>query len=601
MVYRTQILPNRPLPRLRVALAGRLRGGPLRDAAGRQLSREQLRIQTTLNSISDAVIGANLRGQIDYLNTAAIALTGWSRELAYGRPADEVFCVADAVSHAPRTGLILQVLASGVAQALPSGMVLIRHDGSEVAIEDAAAPIYDIDGTLSGVVVVCRDVSAAQALNARMAHQAQHDFLTQLPNRALLNERIGRAIALARRNGTLLTVLFLDLDNFKYINDSLGHGTGDILLQLVAQRLSECVRGSDTVSRQGGDEFVALLAESHHEGDAQLAAAKMLASLATPYRIASRELHISASIGISRYPDDGGDAETLVKNADTAMYHAKESGRNNYQFFDRDMNLRAIERQSIEASLRGALQQCQFILHFQPKVDLASGHITGAEALLRWRHHELGTLLPERFIGIAEESGLIVPIGRWVLRAACLQARRWREAGLPALPIAVNISALEFRQRDFFDSVRATLLETAMPPHQLQLEITETVLMRDVESSAAVLGKLTGMGIQLAIDDFGTGYSSLSYLRLFPIDVLKIDRSFVHDIDAGADRGIIVGAVIGMGNNMGLKVIAEGIETPAQLAFLQTLECAEGQGYYFSHPLEAAEFVRLLARGLPPP
>ncbi len=324
-------------------------------------------------------------------------------------------------------------------------------------------------------------------------------------------------------------------------------------------------------------------------------------ALAAPFHIAGQELYITASIGIGRYPADGGDAETLIKNADTAMYHAKESGRNNYRFFNQGMNQRAIERQAIEASLRHGLQQSQFLLHFQPKVDLSSGHITGAEALLRWQHSEWGMLLPERFIGIAEDSGLIVPIGRWVLRAACQQARRWRDAGLPELPIAVNISALEFRQDDFLDCVCAILRDTAMPPHLLQLEITETVLMRDVQSSAAVLGKLTDLGIQLAIDDFGTGYSSLSYLRLFPIDVLKIDRSFVHDIDAGADHGIIVGAVIGMGNSMGLRIIAEGVETPAQLAFLQALQCAEGQGYYFSRPLEAAEFVRLLAKDKAPP
>ena len=601
MVYRKQNLTKRPLSGLRAALVRNPRAAARPTALEQQLRREQMRVETILNSVGDAVIGADLHGRIDYLNAAAVALTGWSRELAYGRPADEVFCIADAISRMPLRGVVLQVLASGVTQALPSGMVLVRHDGSEVPIEDAAAPIFNNDGRLSGAVIICRDVSAAQALNTRLAHQAQHDFLTQLPNRALLSERVSRAIALARRNGTPLSILFLDLDNFKCINDSLGHGTGDILLQLAAQRLRLCVRDSDTVSRQGGDEFVVLLADSGHEGDAQQAAAKILVALAAPFHIAGQELYITASIGIGRYPADGGDAETLIKNADTAMYHAKESGRNNYRFFNQGMNQRAIERQAIEASLRHGLQQSQFLLHFQPKVDLSSGHITGAEALLRWQHSEWGMLLPERFIGIAEDSGLIVPIGRWVLRAACQQARRWRDAGLPELPIAVNISALEFRQDDFLDCVCAILRDTAMPPHLLQLEITETVLMRDVQSSAAVLGKLTDLGIQLAIDDFGTGYSSLSYLRLFPIDVLKIDRSFVHDIDAGADHGIIVGAVIGMGNSMGLRIIAEGVETPAQLAFLQALQCAEGQGYYFSRPLEAAEFVRLLAKDKAPP
>ncbi|GGC63183.1 putative bifunctional diguanylate cyclase/phosphodiesterase [Undibacterium terreum] len=433
-----------------------------------------------------------------------------------------------------------------------------------------------------------------QAAKSKLHHLAHHDVLTDLPNRMLLQDRIGQAIELAHRQGRKLAVMFMDLDRFKNINDSLGHAVGDQLLQSVAQCLMTCVRHSDTVSRQGGDEFLLLLPFIEQAEDAALSAQKILTALALPHHIGGCDLHISVSIGISIYPDDADDAESLVKNADTAMYYAKEKGRNNYQFFSADMNVRAVERQLIETSLRAALQGGQFVLHYQPKVNLDSGVITGAEALLRWIHPEWGMVYPARFMPVAEDCGLIVPIGRWVLREACEQAKRWIDAGLPPLSIAVNISALEFRQSDFFEEVRTILDDIGLDASVLELEITESVLMRDTESSAAILNNLKNMGVQLAVDDFGTGYSSLSYLKKFPIDVLKIDKSFVDDIASGNDASAIAGAVVGMGNNLKLKVIAEGVESKLQLDFLQRQHCEEGQGFLFSRPVAAEEFAKLL-------
>jgi len=416
-----------------------------------------------------------------------------------------------------------------------------------------------------------------------------------LPNRILLNDRISQAIVLAKRNQGQLALLFLDLDNFKHINDSLGHATGDKLLQSVAQRLSECVRGSDTVSRQGGDEFVMLLVGGNLDEDAAFIAEKVRNAIAVAHKIGVGDLHITASIGISIFPSDGLDAETLLKNADTAMYYAKNRGRNNYQFFRSEMNTRAVERHLVEANLRRALERQEFSLHYQPKINLISGKIAGAEALLRWIPPTGEMIFPERFMRIAEETGLIIPIGRWVLREACTEAKKWVDTGLSPVSVAVNISALEFRQIDFFDGLHAILTETGLDAHCLQLEITESVLMDNAESSAVILHKLKHLGVQLAVDDFGTGYSSLSYLNLFPLDVLKIDQSFVDGIGSSTDNGIIVSAVIGMGNNLKLKVIAEGVESLAQLNFLKERQCEEGQGYYFSKPISAESFGALLA------
>lgn len=439
-----------------------------------------------------------------------------------------------------------------------------------------------------------------QEAKIKLDHLAHHDVLTGLPNRILMYDRLAQAITLARRSDRPLAVLFLDLDRFKHINDSLGHPVGDQLLQSVGRRLLGCVRQSDTVSRLGGDEFVALLPNIDHPEDAALSAQKMIAAIALPHRIDQHDLHIGASIGISIYPEDGLDAETLIKHADTAMFHAKDNGRNTYAFFEQEMTAHAIARQSIEASLRLALERQEFVLHYQPKINLLSGTIVGIEALVRWQHPQRGLLEPAQFVTIAEDSGMILPLGRWVLREACRQARAWQDAGLPPITVAVNTSALEFRDADFLEYLRATLEESRLEPRYLELELTESVLMRDAASADSVLHALAGLGVKLAIDDFGTGYSSLSYLRQFPINTLKIDQSFVNQITSNTDDAAIVRAVISMGKSLKQRVIAEGVETAEQAAFLLAQHCDEGQGYFFSRPVGAEALAILLQTGVLP-
>jgi diguanylate cyclase (GGDEF)-like protein len=430
---------------------------------------------------------------------------------------------------------------------------------------------------------------------------AQHDAVTDLPNRLLLRDRISQAIQLARRRNMSTAVIFLDLDRFKYINDSLGHLVGDKLLQSVSLRLVGAVRDSDTVSRQGGDEFIILLSEVAHPQHAAISAKKLLLALCAPHFIGGQELHIDGSIGISVFPGDGEDAETLIKNADTAMYEAKAKGRNNFQFFKAEMNLKMVERQTLEAGLRHALERNEFLLHYQPKVNLTTAEITSAEALIRWQHPDRGIVPPGQFVPVAEDCGLILKIGRWVLREACRQARDWQLQGLPPVCIAVNVSAAEFRSKDFVESVAAILSETGLDPRYLELELTEGVLMDDAEFTASVLKDLKAMGVHLAVDDFGTGYSSLSYLRKFPIDVLKIDRSFVTQITAESDDSTIVNAIINMGKSLKYLVVAEGIETQEQRAYLQSRHCEEGQGYLFSRPVSVAQFAVLLRHGIREP
>ena len=436
-----------------------------------------------------------------------------------------------------------------------------------------------------------------EAAKVQLDHLVHHDVLTGLPNRILLQDRLIQAMESACRQGRQLAVMFMDLDQFKHINDSLGHAIGDKLLQSVAQRLMDCVRHSDTISRQGGDEFVVLLPYIENPESAGVCAQKMLATLALPHRIDQHELHISVSIGISIYPDDGQDAETQIKNADIAMYQAKENGRNNYKFFEQDMNARAVQRQSVEVSLRRALERQEFVLHYQPKINLQSGAIVGVEALIRWQHPEQGLLLPAQFVSIAEDCGLILPIGRWVLREACLQARSWQQAGLPPIIVAVNISALEFRDKDFLENIRAVIEKTGLEPRYLELELTESILMQDAASTDSMLHALANFGVKLAIDDFGTGYSSLSYLKLFPINTLKIDQSFVNQMCSNLDDAAIVSAVTSMGKSLKLCVIAEGVESSEQSAFLLAQHCDEGQGYYFGCPMVAEALATLLQTG----
>ena len=576
----------------------------IRDISSRKMMEEALfgekeRALITLNSIGDAVISTDIAGNISLLNLVAENMTGWSQREAAGRPMAGVFRIVAAASRETIPNPMANAIDRHGTMHLPSDCLLIRRDGLEVPIDAAVSPIHDRQGQIAGAVIVFRDVSVAQDTALRMAHSAHHDFLTGLPNRLLLDDRIGQAIAFAPRHTKHIAVLFLDLDGFKHVNDSLGHPVGDRLLQSVARRLVDCVRASDTVSRQGGDEFVVLLSEAAKWVDAAIVARRMLAAVAEPHSIDQHDLHITASIGVSVYPDDGENAETLIKNADTAMYQAKENGRQGYQFFTPAMNARAVERHSVEEGLRRALERQEFVLHYQPKVNLMTGAISGAEALVRWSHPTRGLVPPAQFIPVAEDCGLIVPIDNWVLRRACRQARAWADAGLPAMTIAVNVSATELRGDHFVEGLSAVLTETGLDPRSLELELTESVLMKNAESAAAILQDLRGRGVQVSVDDFGTGYSSLSYLRKFAVDSLKIDQSFVSQITSAEDDVSIVTAVISMARSLRLRVIAEGVETLEQLAFLRSLGCDEAQGFYFSRPVPALQFAQLLAAGIP--
>ena len=565
-----------------------------RKAMEEALFVEKERAQVTLNCIGDAVACTDSLGKVTFLNLVAEKMTGWSLQEAAGLPLGEVFRILDAANREASPNPMETAVEQDCTAHLPSNYVLVRRDGFEIPIEDSVSPIHDREGNCTGAVIVFRDVSAARAMADQITHSAEHDFLTGLPNRMLLNDRVNQAIALAPRHQKRVAVLFLDLDGFKHINDSLGHPIGDKLLQSIAKRLVECVRASDTVSRQGGDEFVVLLSEVERSEDTAITARRMLQAVAEAHSIDNHDLHVTTSIGVSVYPDDGLDAETLIKNADTAMYQAKENGRQSYKFFKPAMNVRAVERQAIEESLRRALERQEFAVHYQPKVSLKTGEITGAEALLRWTHPVRGPISPAQFIPIAEDCGLIRPIGNWILREACRQARAWLDAGLPLASMAVNISAIQFRNESFLHGVFATLEETGLDPNFLELELTESVLMKHAESTEVILKTLRAQGVQLAVDDFGTGYSSLSYLRRFAIDALKIDQSFVRQITTAPSETTIVTAVISMGRSLNLRVVAEGVETQEELAFLQAQQCDQAQGYYFSRPVAAPQFAELL-------
>ena len=573
----------------------------LRYAVERKIIEETLfeekeRAQVTLDCIGDAVISTDVSGNITFLNQVAEKLTGWPLKEVAGRPMAEAFRIVNATTRKVVPNLMAKTAEQDRTGHLPFNTVLIRRDGSELYIEDSVAPIHDHGGRIVGSVIVFRDMSTARAMTEQMAHAAEHDFLTGLPNRVLLNDRVGQAIAFAKRNDDKLAVLFLDMDGFKHINDSLGHTAGDRLLQCIANRLRDGVRAPDTVSRQGGDEFIVLLQGIKLPEDAAVAAKRLLTAVAETHTLGQHILHITTSIGISLYPDDGLNAETLIKNADTAMYQAKENGRQSFQFFRPEMNVRAVERQSIEEDLRRAMERKEFTLHYQPKIDLTTGAITGAEALLRWTHPVRGSVSPANFIPIAEDSGLILPIGAWVLREACTQAQAWIEASLPFGTMAVNVCAIELRSEDFLDGLFSTLSETGLDPRVLELEVTESVLVRNSEVSVSTLRSARERGVRVAVDDFGTGYSSLSYLRKLPLDVLKIDQSFVRQIADSPHETIIVDAIISMGRSLNLQVIAEGVETAEELEFLQVHKCDGAQGYYFGRPVPAEQFAELFTR-----
>jgi len=428
----------------------------------------------------------------------------------------------------------------------------------------------------------------------RVEYLAYHDGLTGLPNRSLFSKLLGQSLSEAQRYNRQLAVAFLDLDRFKQINDTLGHEAGDQLLREVANRLKGCVRESDSVARLGGDEFVVLLPDLGDPKHAASVAQKILAVIAKPFTLIGHEFRVTVSIGISAYPQDGLDEQTLTKNADIAMYQAKAEGKNNFQFYSATLNANSLERLTLESSLRHALEHNEFRLRYQAKRDIDSGRITGMEALLRWEHPDLGLLAPMQFIPMAEESGLIVPIGRWVLETACSQNVAWQKAGAPPLNIAVNLTAGQFADERLLEDVRAALKSSGMSPHLLEFEISESVLIRDVEATLRILTGLKGLGIRIAIDDFGIGYSSLKTLQCFPLDTIKIDRSFIRSIAAEPENWELADAVITMGKNLSLTVVAQGVETGEQVQFLRAHACDELQGFYLNRPLPPEEFEELL-------
>ena len=565
-----------------------------REAAEEALFTEKERTQATLSSIGDGVITADASGKVTYINAVAEEMTGWSCEQATNKPLEQVFQIIDAATLEPIANLVALAIERNNTIAPAAKHILIRRDGRESSIEASTTPTHDRSGMIAGVVIVFHDLSASKAISLEMSYLAHHDALTELPNRTLLRDRLGQAIATARRNGTQAAVLFLDLDGFKSINDSLGHAVGDKLLQAVAKRLVGVVRGSDTVGRQGGDEFVVLLTEIKRASDAGIAARKISTALAAPLSCDPYDLHVTASIGVSTYPEDGDDAETLMANADTAMYQAKEHSPSNYQFFKKHMNVRAIERRSVEAELNRALMRGEFTVHYQSKVNLYTGDVVGAEALIRWVHPERGIISPVQFIPIAEECGLILPIGRWVFRETCRQVREWIDSGLSVVPVAVNVSSLEFRSEGFIESLRAAIRDADLDPTYIDLELSETALMRHAKSSVTALKDFKRIGVRLSLDDFGTGYSSLGYLKWFPIDTLKIDQSFVHSITTDAADATIVSAMIAMAKGLQKRVVAEGVETEDQVNFLKAQNCDQAQGYYFGRPTVAGDFAKLL-------
>lgn len=470
----------------------------------------------------------------------------------------------------------------------------IRKDGHEFPVQLTSVPMRDAHGKCIGVITACEDITGRKDSEKKIEHLAYYDSITGLPNRALLMDRLRQALALAQREGRELALLFLDLDNFKDLNDTKGHDIGDKFLREVAKRLSSCVGESNTLARIGGDEFVIVLTAVHAEEEAAATTARRVQALfADPFVIEGEEFYSSTSIGIALYPEDGTDVECLLKCADAAMYHAKHEGKSNYQFFSQEMNSRIMRRVALENSMRQGLTRGEFTLHYQPQWDLKSGSLTGVEALLRWNSAEFGNVGPDEFIPIAETSGLIFELGEMALQAACLQARSWAER-YGELKVAVNISGRQMRQPDFLQTVERIICETGVAPCSLELEFTEGVIMEKAEKNIDTLLALKKIGLRLSIDDFGTGYSSLNYLKHFPIDAIKIDRSFIADVESDSDDAAITEAIICMAHSLKLKVIAEGVENNAQLQFLKDRRCDEAQGFFLALPMSAHELTGFL-------
>lgn len=566
----------------------------LSDITAQRRAEEELRLAATVfDSSVEAIMITDAQLRILSVNRAFSDLTGFGSSEVIGNTPDML--------SSPRFDAEQYETVWGEARRRGSWQGEIwqrRRDGSEFPEWLSISVVRDHADIVTHFVAVFTDITERKASEARIAFLAHHDPLTTLPNRTLFQDRLEQALGRAERSAQIAALLFLDLDRFKTINDSLGHLAGDRLLQAVAERLTQCVRDTDTVCRQGGDEFLIVLADIADTDVPARVAEKILRRLSEPFEIDGHVLGTSFSIGIAVFPNDGRDTDALMKNADTAMYHAKESGRNTYRFFTEAMNANALERLQLENQLRQALDRGELLLNYQPQVDMVTGDVVGAEALIRWQSEALGFVPPGRFISIAEESGLIVPIGRWVLRQACLHAKEWQQAGLPPVAVAVNISALQFRRDDIVESVRSVLHETGLDPRWLELELTESLLMQHAEEVLETVERLKALGVRLSIDDFGTGYSSLSYLKRFDVDRLKIDQSFVRDVVDDPDDAAIVRAIIQLGRSLKLDVIAEGAEARAQVDFLVREGCREAQGYYFCPPVTHEVFMAVLTKGM---
>ncbi|MCB1806613.1 MAG: EAL domain-containing protein [Candidatus Competibacteraceae bacterium] len=565
-----------------------------RDISERRRSEQQLQLWGRVVAVTSNGVVITDPHQPDNpmvsVNPAFTQITGYSAEEVLGRNCRFLQGI-------DRDQSEVHTLRAAIARQQACTIVLrnYRKDGSLFWNELFISPSRDAMGRITHYIGVMNDITERQSYEAQLEHQVTHDGLTQLPNRVLLRDRLEHALEHAPASGQRIAVLFLDLDRFKLVNDSLGHAAGDTLLQAVAIRLNDCAPEADTIARQGGDEFVILLRGGHSLGETVMALAyRILESFERSFIVHKQEFFIAASIGISLTPDDGMEAETLLRNADAAMYQAKLCGGNSMQFYTSAINTRTGGWLTLEKELRYALARQELQLHYQPQVSLEQGAMIGVEALLRWRHPRLGLVSPTEFIPLAEATGLIVPIGEWVLKTACAQVKAWCRAGLGALPVSVNISVRQFTQGNLPALVALALEETGLEPHYLELEITESLLMQDIEQAMITLKELKALGVQLAIDDFGTGYSSLNYLKRFPLDRLKIDRSFIDDITTESDSATITLLIIALAHGLRLKVIAEGVETEDQLDFLRQHHCDETQGYYFSRPLAPAQMADLL-------
>ena len=563
------------------------------DVASRVRTEKSLRLRERVIEVSSNAIiicSANAPDYaIEYVNPAFERITGFQASEVVGRSLESLQGSSQDQQNVEEIRAALREKREGHAL-----LRNYRKDGTDYWNDLFIAPVQDEHGELSHFVVAQYDISAVMRYEAEMEFQAKHDVLTGLANRNLLRERLTEAIANAQRNGKPLWVVFVDVDRFKFVNDTLGHEAGDILLKVLASRLQSATHEADTVARLGGDEFVLIFPDQVDESSGQIILQSIMDSVAQPLTLQDHEFFLTCSIGVAKYPDDSNTAESLIKLADIAMYRAKEMGRNTIQFYTSAMIERTLDRLSIEADLRHALDRGEFVLHYQPQICLKHGRIVGMEVLLRWEHPVLGLISPARFIGLAEEMGLIIPIGAWVIRTACMQTKAWQLAGFADLRVAVNLSPRQFTQKALAKSITDVLQETGLEPRFLELELTESMVMNDVDNAITILRTLKELGTPISIDDFGTGYSSLSYLRRFPIDVLKIDQSFVNELSVSSDAAAIVVAIISLAHSLRLRVIAEGVETAEQLEFLRAQGCDEVQGYYFSRPIAKDEFEALL-------